>query len=211
MYDQNQIKEVENGLLLIFTYFIFTKMDFNSSEKVSIDEFFEKVNSAKSIIVKTKTQVLNLSNLRHEEEIDFQNLTEQLNVYGVTTFVSKTYTNVVLWNEILDIMIESGFSGVFSDFWNKLNEAESLFDEVNINYEHLSERQEIVKNTLLQLEALLLELTSSLQATMMMLEYIKKENLFETCIKKVTTTPEPAPMVVTRHLKLVFSNKDVTN
>ena len=211
MLDHNQVKDIENKLFLILTYFIFIKMDFNSSQKVSINEIFEKVNSATGIVVKTKTQVLNLSNLKHEQNIDFQNLTEQLNVYGVETFVSKTYTNVALWNEILDIMIESEFSGVFSDFWNKLNKIESLFDEVSINYGLLSERQEIVKNTLLQLEALLLDLTSSLQATMMMLEYIKKENLFKTCIKQVPTESDPAPMIVTRRLKLVVSNKDAIN
>ncbi len=185
MYDRNQVKDVENKLFLIFTYFIFIKMDFNSSQKVSIDEIFEKVDSATGIVVKTKTQVLNLSNLKHEQNIDFQNLAEQLNIYGIEVFVSKTYTNVMLWNGILDIMAESGFFGVFSYFWDKLNEVGSLFNEVNINYEHLLEKQEIVKNTLLQLETLLLDLTSRLQATMMMLEYIEKSDLFNTCIKQI--------------------------
>lgn len=209
MYDRNQVKDVENKLFLIFTYFIFIKMDFNSYQKVSIDEIFEKVNSATEIVVRTKTQVLNLSNLKHEQNIDFQNLAEQLNIYGIEVFVSKTYTNVMLWNGILDIMAESGFSGVFSYFWDKLNEVGLLFNEVKINYEHLLEKQEIVKNTLLQLETLLLDLTSGLQATMMMLEYIENENLFNTCIKQIKPESDSEPIKVVRCLRLVVSNKGV--
>ena len=202
MYKKSDIIELENLILVIYSYYSLIQIHFNEfsiNGKKKDDSIANIINLAKSEIEEMRSLLFKLNEIKDNDQINYEAVARCLYFLRATVEKDKIYYNRLIWDFPTDKIAVSKFSGVFRHFIKKLRITERNFNKVANDYKKLSlNSRELLNKQLLQLGTYLQEFVSFVQIIKIMLNYIEKEQLF-------TKNLEPV-LVRNPGLKLVVSN-----
>lgn len=202
MYKKSDIIELENLILVIYSYYSLIQIHFNEfsiNGKKKDDSIANIINLAKSEIEEMRSLLFKLNEIKDNDQINYEAVARCLYFLRATVEKDKIYYNRLIWDIATDKIAVGKFSGVFRHFIKKLRITERNFNKVANDYKKLSlNSRELLNKQLLQLGTYLQEFVSFVQIIKIMLNYIEKEQLF-------TKNLEPV-LVRNPGLKLVVSN-----